>query len=165
MFTELNVSNKVKESVDQYLQSHPEVRRIAEIEEQIHNKKMELIDLEVELTSLQKKRPEIQIEYRRSIMWCLEIDADNPHYFLKSKEGLVKCVEYKHKIKLTAKQNNSFGGILSGMFKDRLIGRITHFNMFFYGLTSLFEKDDEGNFTILKKKYEKNLPVLKQVNR
>lgn len=164
MDLELQVSDKVKQSVNQYLQTHPEAKLIADIEDQIYYKKMEIIDLEARLTVLQRKRPEINLEYRKSIIWCLEIDVDSPRYFLKSKEGLVRCVEYKHKIKITAKQNNTFGGILSGMFKDGLVGRITHFDMYFYGLPQLFEKNDEGHYTLLKKKYEKNLPALRQVN-
>lgn len=162
---ELQVSDKVRESVEQYLQLHPEAREIADLEKQIHEKKMELIDLEGQLGILQKKRPEISIEYRKSIIWCLSVDAENPYYFLKSKEGLVKCVEYKHKIKLSAKQNNSFGGILSGMFKDGLIGRISHFDMYFYGLPDLFDNDDDGLLTILKNKYAKNISKLRHVNR
>lgn len=164
MLSGSQVSEKIKESVEEYLLLHPDAKQIADIEQQIDTKKNEIIELEATLSILQKKRPEINLEYRKSVIWCLSIDSDNPYYFLKSKEGLVRCVEYKHKIKITPKQNNTFGGILSGMFREGLLGRITHFDVFFYGLPDMFEKDKEGNLTILKKKYEEKRPNLRHVN-
>lgn len=162
--TDLQISEDVQASVAEYLQSHPDAKKIAELEQKIRHKQNEIIDLEAELSKLQKWRPEINLEYRKSIIWCLTIDAGNPYYFLKSKEGLVKCVEFKHKIKLTAKQNNSFGGILSGMYKDGLVGRIMHLDMYFYGLPELFERGGDGRYSKLKKKCEKDVPLLRQVN-
>lgn len=158
------VTPQLKESVNEYLQHDTAAKEIAEIEETISLKKDEIIDLESQLLALQKRRPEISIEYRKSIMWCLEVDAGSRHYFLKSKEGLVKCVQFKHKAKLTAKQNNAFGSVLSILFKDGKIGRIEHFGMYFYGLPEMFEKDNDGLFTILNKKYSAYLPDLKQVS-
>lgn len=163
-YTDIQISDNVRISVDEYLQSHPDAKKISELEQQIRDKQIEIIDLEAELSKLQKKRPEINIEYRKSIIWCLTIDVENPFYFLKSKEGLVKCFEFKHKIKLTPKQNNSVGGILSGMFKDALVGRIVHDDMYFYGLPHLFEKDTDGKLSLLKKQYQKNIRLLRQVN-
>ena len=162
---EILVSDEIKQSVDAFLQAHPDAKQIAEVEKQILERKMEVIDLEASLTVLQRKRPEINIPYRSSILWCLDVDKNNPHYFLKSKEGLVKCVEYKYRIKLNAKQNNSFGGTLTIMFQNNLVGRIKYLDMYFYGLIDFFNKDKNGHFTILKKNHEKSLPLLRQVNR
>jgi hypothetical protein len=164
MVANVGISTELKQAVDKYLENDPNAKTIAEAEQKVIDMRNALIDQESELEALKKKRPEVTIKYRDSINWCLEIDADNPFYFLKSKEGLVKCVEYKNKTKLTPSQNNSFGGILSTMFKEGLIGRIMYTDVYFYGLKSMFEKDEKGFLTKLKKKYEKNVPDLKQVN-
>jgi hypothetical protein len=155
---------ELKIYVDEYLQSDPEAKLIADISEEVKAKSDELIELKAKLQVLEQKRPEISIPYRESIMWCLNVDSTNPYYFLKSKEGLVKCVQYKHKAKLTHKQNNAFGSVLSMLFKEGKIGRITHFDMFFYGLPNMFEKDEFGLLTILKEEYKIHVHQLKQVN-
>lgn len=166
MITTYNIVTppELKASTEQYLQSDPAAKQIAEIEESIKNKKNEVYDLESELITIKKKRPEVRIEYRKSIMWCLEIDWKHPFYFLKNKESLVNCVQYKYKIKLSSPQNNAFGSVLSSLFKESKIGRVKHLGVYYYGLTCMFEKDEKGYFTILKDEYEAGIDNLHQVN-
>lgn len=154
---------EIKKSVEPYLKNDPVARTIANMEEKIAEKKDELIDLEIQLDAIQKRRPEVAIEYRKSIMWCLEIDSKSPYYFLKSKEGLVRCIEYKHKIKVTPQQNSAIGAVLSTLFKDGLIGRISHSGMFFYGLPTMFYEDKAGQLTILRNDYAGYVEDLRQV--
>jgi hypothetical protein len=161
----IQVSDEIKKSVQKFLQSDPNAKRIAEIEEQIGNKRSEMVKLQADLFILQNNRLDINLEYRKSIMWCLEIDAHNKLYFLKNKESLVKCSEYKHKIKLTPKQNSSYGATLSIMFKEKLVGRVIHSGVYYYGLPKFFDKNEDGLFTELKDDYVKRLPHLKNVTK
>lgn len=155
----IKVSPGVKQSVNEILQTDPQLQEISNIEEAIHERQMEIIDLEAELDKLQKKRPTVNLEYRESVRWCLNADADNPSYFLKNKESLVRCIEYRHRIDVTPQQNNTIGSVLSSMYKAGLIGRTERSNSegFFYGIIKFFEKDSDGQYSILKKKYEKDL--------
>ncbi|WP_028787528.1 hypothetical protein [Terrimonas ferruginea] len=162
----ISISPEMQKQVSDHLKNDPVAKEIADKELLLHQKKNELIELEGELSILKKKRPEIDLRYRESINWCLTIDSENPYYFLKSKEGLVRCVEYKHKYKLTQGQNSAFGAVLSTLFKENKVGRITpeHMDVFFYGLPEMFDEDKNGQLTILKKKYQKNVHKLRHVN-
>lgn len=150
--------------VERYLNDDPQAKEIATLQTSIKQKRREVIEMESTLTVLEKTRPKISIPYRDSIMWCLQVDSTNPYYFLKSKQGLVKCVEYKHKAKLTTGQKNALGSVLSMMYNERKIGRISHFDMYFYGLPEMFEKDGENPLTELKEDYKQYVNQLRQVN-
>lgn len=159
----IKISDELNKSVQEFLQQDSNAKKIAEIEQQLDKKRIEIFQLEADLSLATKMRPEVILEYRKSILWCLEVDAKSDYYFLKKKEGLVKCIEYKHKIKLTPKQNNSFGATLSFMFKEKAVGRTDLLDVFFYGVPSLFERDKDGLLTVLKSKYVKQLPYLRQI--
>jgi hypothetical protein len=151
-------SPEVKKAADQALQNDPNALRIAELTQEIEITENKVIDLKGELYKLKEKRPEVIIKYRESIRWCLDVDARNSKFFLKTAQGVYNCIAFKHKIDIDSKTKSKISTTLSMMHKEGLIGRLYHEgkNAHYYGLASFFEKD----LVTLKKKYEKDFEEL-----
>lgn len=151
-----SISPAVMEAAQKEILNDPIIKKINELTEQIKKKKNEIIHLEAELSVIQKTRPEISIKWRESIFWCLNIDAQNPEYFLKSAAGVYKCIAYKHKIEVTSDIKSKIGTSLSMLFQQKKIGRLMLNGISHYGLLEFFDND----LVTLKKKYEKDLKKL-----
>lgn len=151
-------STEVLKAADEALKNDPVALRIVELTQEITEAENKVIDLKGELFKIKEKRPEVVIKYRESIRWCLDVDARNSKFFLKTAQGVYKCIEFLYKTELDSKTKSKVSTTLSMMHKEGLIGRLYHEvkNAHYYGLESFFEKD----LVTLKKKYEKDFEQL-----
>jgi hypothetical protein len=132
---------------------------VSRLTAQISNLEKELSQHESELNYLKKKNAEtIVIRWKESIKWCLEVDADNPYYFIKKPLFVSKCIAKKHGVEITTDIKNKISTTLSIMFNQGLIGRIQYNGASYYGLPKFFKK----NLTELKEEYKDKLEMLRQ---
>lgn len=142
-------------------QSDENIIQIRELEQKIEEVKKTERYLAADLQSLKEQRKNnIKIPLRPSALWCIEIDADNPRFFLKSVEGVSKCISYKHSIEIDTPLRNKIATTLSWLFNNKMIGRYSINGVSYYGLLRFFGKDDKGLYTELKQEYLKDIEVL-----
>jgi hypothetical protein len=142
-------------------ESDENIKQIRQLEQQIEEVKKKERHLSADLASLKEERQKnIKIPLRPSAMWCIEIDADNPKFFLKSVEGVSKCIGYKHSIEIDTPMRNKIATTLSWLFNNKLLGRFSINGISYYGLIEFFIKDKNGLYTELKQKYLRDLEVL-----
>lgn len=98
MIWNVDVSDEVKSEADAELLKDEFASRIDSIDKQIAGLEVELDTLKFERDMVVKQRPPVVIKWRDSIKWCLQVDSQNPRYFLKSTPGVYKCIAYKHKV-------------------------------------------------------------------
>ncbi|RKR83875.1 hypothetical protein BDD43_4090 [Mucilaginibacter gracilis] len=150
------LSNAVIQATEKELEKDPVAKEIAEIIDEIAVKKSEITDLEAKLHVAKGKRPDVQIKWRESIKWCLDIDSENPRYFIKNAAGVYKCIAFKHTIDITAEIKTKITVTLSSLFKDKQIGRVMHNGVYYYGIKEFFKDGLEE----LKDNYVSNLDKL-----
>lgn len=94
----------------------------------------------------------ITIQWKESINVCVELDADNPGYFLKTPAFISNCVAWNHGVEVTRDIKNKVATNLSQMFNQKLIGRIDHNGKTYYGDKKFFKPNKE-KLTVLNKEY------------
>lgn len=99
------------------------------------------------------------IRWKDSIKWCLEVDKENPFYFIKNTAYVAKCIANKHGVEITRDIKNKISTTLSVMYNQKEIGRIQYNGNTFYGLPEFFEAE---NLDVLKKEYQAGLDNLRQ---
>lgn len=159
----VNISEEIIEEGRKVLANDTQVQHIVEIDEQIKAKKMELAQLEGVSISLKNDRINHFKKLRGPVLKCAEIDANNPHYFLKNAQGIYNCVGFVAKIELTTHIRQKITITLSSLFKEKKIGRTIHKDMFYYGHIKFFEVDNKGCYSILKHEFMDKLDALLDV--
>ncbi len=150
------ISPEMASATNESLASDPTGARISSIEHEVFNLQLSLGLLESEREELVKQRGKIQIKWRDSIKWCLEIDSRNPRFFLKTAAGVYKCIAFKNKVELTPDIKNKISITLSALYKEKVIGRYLYNGMHIYGLKDFFN----DTLTDLKEEYKSNLDGL-----
>lgn len=144
---------------DQLLQIEACEESIHELEKSLRHKKADLVAL------AEKRRKELKLSHRDNSVWCLEIDQDNPYYFLKTSKGVAFCTAYKNSIVADADLKSKIASALSWLYLNEQVGRIDYNGTRYYGVTKHFTKDDKGLYSIIKPEMEMQLKNLKQVNK
>lgn len=128
--------------------------QIAEKENSIAALKDKLHMEKAALDLLRKKESDgANIKWRESIIWCLKVDLNKPRFYVKTPVYISACISKKHQIEINKDVKNKIATTLSTMFNRRLIGKMEKDGKSYYGILEIFEKDSEGNYTILKSKY------------
>lgn len=127
-------------------------RTIEFMEKEVAKMKFELQQLK------QLNANTVSIQWKGSSQWCLEVDAHNPSYFLKTPAFVAKCIAWKHAVEVTRDIKNKIATTLSTMFNQGLIGRIQHNGKTYYGIPKFFK----GDMTTLKREYQNWLEDLTQ---
>lgn len=114
---------------------------------------------QTDLLLLKKKNAEtIVIRWKESVKWCLETDATNPYYFIKTPLFVAMCIAKKHGVEITRDIKNKISTTLSIMFNQKEIGRTQHNGASYYGLPEFFKKD----LMELKDEYQDKIDLLRQ---
>ncbi len=151
------ISDEVVKATEKDAQKDPASKRVFDLTSLINEKTSELNRLQGELFVAKKELPTPNIKWRDSVKWCLEIDSENPRYFLKSTVGVYNCIAFKHGIDITADIRNKIATTLSQLFMEKiLIGRYMHGNTLYYGMAKFFKE----NLTDLKDEYIEQLDKL-----
>ena len=153
MICDKAISPDIIAATEKEIENDPIALQIDQISKEISEKESRIIDLQAQLFVIKSKRPVVKIKWRDSIKWCLEIDAANKIYFLKSGAGVYKCIAFKHKVDITSEIKNKINISLSSLFKEGTIGRIQYNGVFYYGLTKFFNDD----LITLKQQYVSDL--------
>ena len=140
------ISSDIVQATEISLQRDPDAKEINDISIEIDAIESELDSLKAKLYVKQKRRQDIAVKWRNDAIWCLEVDSNNPRYFLKSAAGVYKCIAFKHKIEINPDMKNKVTITLASLFKEKKIGRIKIGSSSYYGLTKFF-KDDLGELT------------------
>jgi hypothetical protein len=83
----------------------------------------------------------ITIQWKESIKNCLEQEASQSSYFLKTPAFISNCVAWTYGVELTRDIKNKIATTLSFMFNQGAIGRIQHNGKTFYGMPKFFKTD------------------------
>jgi len=158
MFEEESISPAIQKAAEDIMLNDAGARQIDELSKQKEIKISELEEIDYQLNKIKSKR-KVDIRWRDSVKWCLEVDSRNPSYFLKNAAGVYNCIAFKHKIDITPDMKNKIATTLSSLFKEKTIGRIMHDGSFHYGISQFF--NDELNE--IKEEYKINLSNLKQI--
>lgn len=156
MIEDIFISPEIKEATKKGLQADPLAQEIDQLNNEINLKTSEINQLQDKLNRFKMERASLPIKWRSSTLWCLTIDADNFRFFLKSTAGVYKCVAFKNKVDITSDMKNKVAVTLAGLFKEKMIGRISHNGNFYYGLPKFFK----DNLTELKDEYKDDLDRL-----
>lgn len=131
--------------------------QIADTEKAIKNMEQDLHLKKAELSFLKKQvSKNAGIKWRESIIWCL--DTKQKELFIKTPLFISKCISQKHNVQVNRDIKNKIATTLSLMFGLKLIGRISHEGVTYYGLPKYF-KDD---MTTLKREFISYLKILKK---
>lgn len=134
--------------------------QIQDKESMIRELESQLAKSKFELQELKRQNAEVTtIHWKDSIRWCLEVDASNPLYFIKTPAFVAKCIAQKHGVEITRDIKNKISTTLSIMFNAKEIGRIQHQSKTFYGLSKFFEGE---NLDELKAEYKDKIDKLRQ---
>ncbi len=128
---------------------YPTSVNTAKILEDIRAKESLIERLDEELRTAQYDLQELKrinaanttIQWKESIKNCLEIEAEQTSYFLKTPAFISECVAWTHGVELTRDIKNKIATTLSVMFNQKLIGRIQHNSKTYYGLSKYFKTD------------------------
>jgi hypothetical protein len=156
MVKDLEISPEIKEATKIGFEADPVAKEIDAINNEISEKQRELYNLQDKLNRFKTERGDIKIPWRQSALWCLDVDKNNPHYFLKSASGVYKCVAYKNKVDITPDMKNKVAVTLAALYNADKIGRIYHCGNHYYGLLEFF-KDGKDE---LKEEYKQQLVKL-----
>jgi hypothetical protein len=162
----MQIDSQIPQSViDATPDEDPLFIEIQALEDTIAAKDKELRYLISDLDALKiKRRNSIKIPHRENAMWCLEIDKDNPWYFLKTSKGVATCVAIKNRLPIVdADLKSKTASALSWLYLNKEVGRTGYGDTRYYGVKEFFTKDEDGFYSIIKPKIEKKLSELKEV--
>jgi hypothetical protein len=156
MIWNTDVSDEVRIETKAELLKDDYASRIDSFDTKIATLEAEIDNLKYERDRVKKQRPLVVIKWRDSVKWCLEVDAENFRYFLKSTPGVYLCIGFKHKVEITSDIKNKIAVTLASLFKEKVIGRYDYKGTYLYGLTKFFNDD----LTDLKEEYKSRLDRL-----
>lgn len=138
---------------------------VKELETTISEREKELRYLKSDLDVLKvKRRKSLKISHRESAMWCIEVDQDNPDFFLKTSKGVATCVAIKNNLgEVDADLKSKTASALSWLFLNNEAGRIDHNDTRYYGVLKHFSLGKDGHYSVLKPSMIKKLDGLKEV--
>ena len=149
------ISREIVEATIREVAYNPPVKEVIDISMAIAEKETELLKLKGQLAVAKMSMPSTNIKWRDSIRWCLDVDAQNKHYFVKNTASVYRCIAFKHGIDVTSDIRNKIATTLSSLYMEKeFVGRITHYNTLYYGVSTLFNKDENGFYSLLKPEYE-----------
>ncbi len=129
------MANVAASSTDILSEINAKEQEVKELEANLAKTKFELQELK------RINAANVTIGWKESIKWCLNVDAENPFYFVKTPAFVAKCIASKHGVEITRDIKNKISTTLSIMFNQGLIGKINHNGKSFYGIAELFKKD------------------------
>lgn len=142
----------------------PMLKEVSDLEKTVEEKERSLRHMRADLLALKdKRRKELKLAHRENAIWCLEIDEDNPFYFLKSSKGVAMCIAFKNSIDADADLKSKTATALSWLYLNGQIGRVDYNDKRYYGVLKHFKKDGSGLYSVFRPSKGKELENLREV--